>query len=75
MVSWFVPQNQAGFVLSVASQDRWREVGVRHASRSRDLFHMEASLAKVSQSGLKTDGGAMTGGAHGIITEVTSESS
>jgi hypothetical protein len=48
---------------------------VRHASRSRDLFHMEASLAKIFQSGLKTDGDAMTGGACGIITEVTSESS
>jgi hypothetical protein len=48
---------------------------VGHASRSRDLFHVETSLAKVSQSALKTDGCAMTGGARGTITEVTSESS
>jgi hypothetical protein len=31
-VSWFRPQNQAGFGLSVAPQNRWREVSVRHAS-------------------------------------------
>jgi hypothetical protein len=74
-VSWFVPQNQADFVLSVASQNRWREVGVGHASRSRDLFRVEASLVKVSQSELKTDGGAMMSGARGTITKVTSESS
>jgi hypothetical protein len=29
-----------------------------HASRSSVLLHMEASLARVSQSGLKTGGGA-----------------
>jgi hypothetical protein len=37
------------------------------------LLHVEASLARVSQSGLKTDGGATTGGARGTITEVTLE--
>jgi hypothetical protein len=36
---------------------------------------MEASLARISQSGLKTGGGATTGGARGIITEVESEAS
>jgi preprotein translocase subunit YajC len=36
---------------------------------------MEASLARVSQSSLKTGGGVMTGGAHGTITEVASEAS
>jgi hypothetical protein len=36
---------------------------------------VEASLARVSQSGLKTDGGAMVGGARGTITEVTSKAS
>jgi hypothetical protein len=30
--------------------------------------------ARVSQSGLKTGGGAMTGGARGTIAEVVSES-
>jgi hypothetical protein len=46
---------------------------VGHASRSSDLLRVEASLARVSQSGLKTGGGAMTGGACGTITEVASE--
>jgi hypothetical protein len=36
---------------------------------------MEASLARVSQSGQKTGGGAMTIGAHGIIADDTSEAS
>jgi membrane protein implicated in regulation of membrane protease activity len=34
---------------------------------------MEASLARVFQSALKTDGGATMGGARGTIVEVTSE--
>jgi hypothetical protein len=75
MVSWFGPQNQAGFGLSVAPQNRWREVGVGHASRSSGLLHVEANLARVFQSGLKTGGGAMTGDAHGTITKVMSEAS
>jgi hypothetical protein len=73
MVSWFGPQNQAGFGLLVAPQNRWREVGARHALRSSGLLHMKASLAMVSQSGLKTGGGATTGGARGTIAEVTSK--
>jgi hypothetical protein len=73
MVSWFGPQNQAGFGLSVASQNRQREVGVGHALRSSSLLGVEASLARVFQSGLKTDEGTMAGGARGIITEVASE--
>jgi hypothetical protein len=44
-----------------------------HASRSSGLLNMEASLARVSQSDLKTGRGAMTGGACGTITEVASE--
>jgi hypothetical protein len=36
---------------------------------------VEASLARVSQSGLKTGGGATTGGARGTIAEVASETS
>jgi hypothetical protein len=48
-ISWFGPQNQAGYGLLVAPQNRWEgEGGVEHGSRSR-----------VSQSGLKTGAGAM----------------
>jgi hypothetical protein len=70
-----VPQNKTGFGLSVAPQNRRREVGVGHGSRSSGLLCVEANLTKVSQPGLKTDGGATTGGARGTITEVTSEAS
>jgi hypothetical protein len=48
---------------------------VGHMSRSSNLLHVEASLARVSQSGLKTSGGATMGGACGTIAEVTSEAS
>jgi hypothetical protein len=48
---------------------------VRHVSRSNGLLRMEASLTRVSQSGLKTGGGAMTDDARGSITEVTSKTS
>jgi hypothetical protein len=48
---------------------------VRHASRSSSLLDVEVSLARVSQSGLKTSGGATTGGAHDTIVEVVSEAS
>jgi hypothetical protein len=61
--------------LSVAPQNRWREVGVAHALRSSSLLGVEASLARVSQSVLKTGGGATTGGARGTIVEVASEAS
>jgi hypothetical protein len=74
-VSWFGPQNQAGFGLLVAPQNRRREVGVRHASRSSVLLGVEASLARVSQSSLKIGGGATTSGARGTIAEVASEAS
>jgi hypothetical protein len=46
-----------------------------HGSRSSGLLCVEASLARVSQSGLKTGGGAMTGGARGTIVDVASEAS
>jgi hypothetical protein len=59
--------------LSVAPQNRWREVGAGHTSKSSSLLNVEVSLVRVSQSGLKTGGGAMTGGARGTIAEVTSE--
>jgi hypothetical protein len=64
-----------GFGLLVVPQNRQREVIAGHASRSSGLLHVEASLARVSQSGLKTGGGATTGGACGTITEVASEAS
>jgi hypothetical protein len=64
-----------GFGLSVAPQNRRREVGVGHTSRSSGLLHVEASLARVSQSGLKTGGDAMVCGAHDTIAEVTSKAS
>jgi hypothetical protein len=54
-------------------QNRRREVGAGHTSRSSGLLHMEANLARVSQSSLKTGGGATAGGVCGAITEVTSE--
>jgi hypothetical protein len=59
--------------LSVAPQNRRREVGAGHASRSSSMLSIEASLARVSQSGLKTGGGATMGGARGTITEVASK--
>jgi hypothetical protein len=63
------------FGLSVAPQNRRSEVGAGHASRSSSLLGIEASLARVSPSGLKTGGGATTGGARGTIVEVASEAS
>jgi hypothetical protein len=70
-----VPQNQVGFGLLVAPQNQRWEVSVGHASRSSVLFHVEASLARVSQSGLKTGGSTMAGFARGTIMEVASEAS
>jgi hypothetical protein len=72
-VSWFVAQNQASFSLSVASQNRRREVGAGHASRFSSLLGVEASLDRVFQSGLKTGRDATTGDACDTIAEVTSE--
>jgi hypothetical protein len=48
---------------------------VGHTSRSSGLLGMKASLTRVSQSALKTGGGATTGGARGTITEVASKAS
>jgi hypothetical protein len=73
--SWFGHQNHVGFDLSVAPQNRRREVSARHASRYSGLLCVKASLARVSQSGLKTDGGATMDGAYGTIAEVASEAS
>jgi hypothetical protein len=74
-ISWFGPQNQAGFGLSVVPQNRRREVSVGHTSRSNSLLGVEVSVARVSQFGLKTGGDATTGGARGTIAEVASEAS
>jgi hypothetical protein len=46
-VSWFGPQNQASFGLSVAPQNRRREVSAGHTSRSSGLLGVEVSLARV----------------------------
>jgi hypothetical protein len=48
---------------------------VGHASRSSGLLRVEASLARVSQSSLKTGRAATEGGARGTITAVASEAS
>jgi hypothetical protein len=63
------------FSLSVVPQNRRREVGAGHASRSSGLLRVEASLGRVSQSGLKTGGSAMMGGARVTIAKVASEAS
>jgi hypothetical protein len=70
-VSWFWPQNQVGYSLSVAPQNRQEEDGVGHMSIFSGLLHLEASRVRVSQFCLKTSGGAMAGGARGLIMEVT----
>jgi hypothetical protein len=64
-----------GFGLSVAPQNRRRKVSVGHALRSSSLLGVEASLTRVSQSGLKTGEDAMTGDARDTIAEVASEAS
>jgi hypothetical protein len=48
---------------------------VGHASKSSSLLHVEASLDRISQSGLKTGGGMTAGGARATSTEVASETS
>jgi hypothetical protein len=59
----------------IASQNRRSEVSTGHALRSSGLLGVKESLVMVSQSGLKTGGGATTGGARDTITEVASEAS
>jgi hypothetical protein len=70
-----VPQNHAGFGLSVVPQNQRREDSAGHTSRSGGLLHLEASRVRVFQSGLKTGVGATAGGARGTITEIASGSS
>jgi hypothetical protein len=64
-----------GFSLSVAPQNRRREVDAGHALISSSLLGVEARLARVFQSGLKTGGGATTSGARDTIAVVASEAS
>jgi hypothetical protein len=47
---------------------------VGHALRSSGMLCVEASRARISQSGLKNGGSVMTVGARGTITEVASSS-
>jgi hypothetical protein len=51
------------------------EDGAEHASRSGGLLCLEASHARISQSGLKTGGGTTVGDACGTIAKVASGSS
>jgi hypothetical protein len=69
----FVHQNQVDFGLTVAPQNHQREVGTGHTSRSSGLLHVEESLARVFQSGLKTGGGMTTDGARVTIMNVALE--
>jgi hypothetical protein len=62
-----------GFGLSVGPQNRWREVGAGHTSRSSGLLRLKVSLARVSESGLKTGRGEIAGGARETIAEVASK--
>jgi hypothetical protein len=74
--SRFGHQNQTCCSLSVASQNRRRKDGVRHASRCGDLLRLKVSRDRVSQSGLNIGGGTTTsGGARDIITKVASSES
>jgi hypothetical protein len=75
VISWFGPQNQAVFGLSVVPQNCRRADDVGHVSRSGGLLCLEASHARVSQFGLRTGGGVTVGGARGTIMEVASGSS
>jgi hypothetical protein len=62
--------------LGLGLKTKWTSVcRLRHKTDEggRRGTRVEASLTRVSQSGLKTDGGATTGGARGTIAEVASE--
>jgi hypothetical protein len=48
---------------------------VGHASRSSALLHVKVSMARVSQSGMKTGASATAAGARGNIVEIASEAS
>jgi hypothetical protein len=63
------------FGLSVAPQNRRREVSAGHASRCSGLIRVKANLVRVSQSGMKNDTDATTGGACDTIMKVVSKAS
>jgi hypothetical protein len=48
---------------------------VGHTLRFSGLLRVEANVARVSQSSVKTSGSATTGGARGTIVKVASEAS
>jgi hypothetical protein len=75
IVSWFGPQNQAGFGFLIAPQNQRRDVGAGHTLRSSGLLGVKASLVRVFQSVLKTVKCATADGARDTITEVASETS
>jgi hypothetical protein len=56
--------------LHLKTDERMKTV-CEHTSISSGLLHHEANQARVSQFYLKTGEGAMKGGTHGIIMEVT----
>jgi hypothetical protein len=60
-ISCFRSQNQAGFGLLVVPQNRRKEVGVGHTSRSSGLLCVKVSRDRVFQSGLKTGRDATVG--------------
>jgi hypothetical protein len=70
---WCLKTKQAS-VCRLRHKTDWGYDGVGHASRSSGLLHVETSLARVSQSGLKTGGGATADGARDTIMKVASES-
>jgi hypothetical protein len=81
-VWWFEPQNHLdGFWVWASKPSRLRFIGCAtksmggwvdagHTTRSSGLLRVEASQARVFQSDIKTDGGAMADGARGTIVEV-----
>jgi hypothetical protein len=81
-VWWFGPQNHRnGFLVWASKPSGLRFVGcvtkptggwdgAGHVLRSNSLLHVKASQTRLSQSGLKTDGVVVTGGARGTIAEV-----
>jgi hypothetical protein len=69
-VSWFRLQNQVGGGWCLKADEQMNTVW-GHMSTSSGLLHREARQARASEFWLKTGEGVTTGGAHGIIAEVT----
>jgi hypothetical protein len=75
MIFWFGTQNQVGYDLSFAPQNRWEdEDDAGHVSRCIGLLRLQASQARVSQSSLKT-GGATTRMVHAASSRMVHVSS